>query len=293
MHNARTMADSRDDKTDVLIALSLEILDALVVIATPGWIEVEVTVGQREGKSFAHSIVATERASREARAELGLDLGEVRAALDEALSELRAALGERPIATVIVRREGDARATVTALSSEPRILHEQTIDERLYPYRVYTEALFDAAREASTIDAGQRALSSEAAGHDDWEYDGRTLELQLKKGVLPWRIYRAQVVATWARESETLLWGWANDELPERTKTLASAARESTRSSPGLGALRRPHLPADEPFASALARLAAARAGAWAVYPASYESGVIYLGILRDREPGAPLSAGG
>lgn len=272
-----------DARSDELTALALEILDTLVVIATPGWTELSVTIDRREGKAYAHSVVALEKQRRDARPELGLDLGEVRAALDEALGELDALLGRTELASLALHRSSDEHVVVAALASDGRILVEQTLDERFYPYRVYTEALFDAALAAATIDEGQRALSAEAQGHDDWEYDARTLELQLKKGVLPWRVYRAQVIATWAKESETLLWAWANEELPERSKSLSIAARDSTKSNAGLGALRRPHLPADEPFASALARLAAARVGAWAVYPAVYESGVIYLGVLRDR----------
>jgi hypothetical protein len=95
-------------------------------------------------------------------------------------------------------------------------------------------------------------------------------------------MYRAQVVGSWARESETLLWAWANEEMPETCRALSRAAREGAKSEPGLGALRRPHLPADEPFAFALAQLAAARQGARGVYPAAHEQGVIYLAILRD-----------
>jgi hypothetical protein len=272
-----------DPKSEALTALALEILDTLVVIATPGWTELSVSIERRDAKPFAHSIVARERAPRDARAELGLDLGEVRASLDAALDELDELLGRGALASLAVHRASDVDATVALLASDARLLAEVPLDERLYPYRVYTEALFDAALAAAKIDEGQRALSAEAQGHDDWEYDAKTLELQLKKGVLPWRVYRAQVIATWAKESETLLWGWANDELPERSKSLSNAARESTKSHPGLGALRRPHLPADEPFAGALARMAAARVGAWAVYPAVYESGVIYLGVLRER----------
>lgn len=271
-----------DAKSDELTALALEILDTLVVIATPGWTELSVTIERRDGAPYAHSIVAREKSPRGPRAELGLDLGEVRASLDAAIAELDVALGRGALASLALHRSSDEHVVVASLASDGRMLSEQTVDERLYPYRVYTEALFDAALAASKIDDGQRALSAEAQGHDDWEYDARSLELQLKKGVLPWRVYRAQVIATWAKESETLLWAWANEELPERSKSLSIAARDSTRSHAGLGALRRPHLPADESFASALARLAAARVAAWAVYPAVYESGVIYLGILRD-----------
>lgn len=272
--------------THPLTPLSLEILDALVVIATPGWTELEVTVDRRSDdptKAYAFAIVARSVQERGPRAELGLDLGEVRAALDEALSDLDAELGsDKRVRAVIVRRTGDDRASLQFLASDGALLAEVVIDEGLYPYRVYTEALYEAAFGARSIDDGQRELVTEAQGHDDWEYESRTSELLLKKGVLPWRVYRAQVIATWAKESETLLWAWANDELPETAKALARRVLEGTRNQPGLGALRRPHLPADEPFASALARLAAARAGAWAVYSAVYENGVIYLAVQRE-----------
>lgn len=267
-----------------LTPLALEILDALVVVATPGWIEVEVVLERRGEKATAYTIVALQSAPAAARADLGLDLGEVRASLDEALSELDPATR-----SITVLRDGDERAVLSLLGADGAVIDEVAVGEMHYPYRVYTEALFDAARGASVIDEGQRALVAEAQGHDDWEYESRTAELLLKKGVLPWRVYRAQVIATWAKESETLLWGWANQELPETARAMARAALEGTRNQPGLGALRRPHLPADEAFASALARLAAARAGARAVYSAVYESGVIYLAILREDGPRATV----
>jgi hypothetical protein len=273
-----------------LTALALEILDALVVIATPGWTEVEVTVDRRDDKAFAHSIVARSLTTVAARPELGLDLGEVRAALDEALSELAREAGPSLRALVVVR-DGDERAVLSLCAADGAVIDEVPVGDGLYPYRVYTEALYEAAYGARSIDEGQRALVAEAQGHDDWEFESRTAELALKKGVLPWRVYRAQVIATWAKESETLLWAWANDELPETAKAMARKVLDGTRNQPGLGALRRPHLPADEPFASALARLAAARAGARAVYPAAYENGVIYLAILRDESSRATVSS--
>ncbi len=268
---------------EALTPLAMEIVDALTVIATPGWTTVTLAVDHRGDQPYAHSIVATERGTPPPRAELGLDAGEVRAALDEALADAERALGNPgALREVRVQREGDLHATVTLLGPGPRIFDERTLDERALPHRVYTEALFSAALAASALDAGQRALSEEAQGHDDWEYDARSARLELRKGVLPWRSYRAQVVGTWAKESETLLWAWANEEIPDTAKALSRAAREGALRDPGLGALRRPHLPADEPFASALARLAAARAGARAVYPAVYDHGVIYLALTPD-----------
>ncbi len=266
---------------EALTPLAMEIVDALTVIATPGWTAVTLAVEHRAARPHAHSIVATERAPTAPRAELGLDAGEVRAALDEALADAERLVGEPGcLREVRVSRDGDLQATVTLLGEGPRLLAEQTLDERALPHRVYTEALFSAALAARSLDEGQRALSEEAQGHDDWEYDARSARLELRKGVLPWRSYRAQVVGTWARESETFLWAWGNEEIPDTAKALARAAREGAAREPGLGALRRPHLPADEPFASALARLAAARAGARAVYPAVYDHGVIYLALM-------------
>lgn len=278
--------------THPLTPLSLEILDALVVIATPGWTDVEVTVDRRDDKPYAFSIVARASSASAGRVDLGLDLGEVRAALDEALIDVERELGgQARLSSLRVTRDGDDRATLRLFAANEAPITEVVIDESLYPYRVYTEALYEAAFGARVIDEGQRELVTEAQGHDDWEYESRTAELLLKKGVLPWRVYRAQVIATWAKESETLLWAWANNDLPETAKAMARRVLEGTRNQPGLGALRRPHLPADEPFASALARLAAARAGAWAVYPAAYENGVIYLAVMKEGSTRGTLPA--
>ncbi|MDP3274761.1 MAG: hypothetical protein Q8Q09_06155 [Deltaproteobacteria bacterium] len=267
---------------DASTALSLELIDALTVIATPGWTAVELSLALREDRPFAASLVSEGSEEGLARAAMGLDPGDVRAALDEAIAELAEQVCARPVtlARVRVERTGDEYAHVEAWDTRGVSCLVCAIDGRHLPTRVYTEALYAQGLEAAErMDAGQRALAAQAQGHDDWEYDARTTQLSLKKGVLPWRTYEAQVLGSWARESETLLWAWANEELPPTCAALARSVREGTRTEPGLGALRRPHLPADEPFAMALARIAAARTGASAVYPAVYEAGVLYLAI--------------
>lgn len=264
-----------------LVPLTMEIIDALTVLARPGWQQLSITVERVPERVFASSIVESAGQWKDLRADLSLDPAEVRASLDEALSDL-CKLSATEVTHLSIVRDGDKSACLTAKSANDETLFECSLDERHVPHRVFTEALFEAALSAAArIDRQQQWLAEQALGHDDWEYDGRYAKLVLKKGVLPWRSFSAQVVGSWAKESETLLWAWANRELPPAATVLSRKLREQPALEPGLGVLRRAHIPSDEGFASALARIATARSDANAVYPAVYENGVIYLAIYK------------
>ncbi len=261
----------------------MEIVDALTVIARPGWQQLELTVEATGDRVFASSIIESKGQWIEERADLGLDPVDVRAALDEALGDLVKSSSKK-IATLSIERDGDRKCHLAAKDQADAVLFECTLDERHSNHRVFTEALYSAALAAAArIDAQQQWLASQALGHDDWEYDSRYAQLVLKKGVLPWRSFSAQMIATWAKESETLLWAWANQDLAPPSTELSRRMHAQPPSEPGLGVLGRAHIPADEGFASAMARLATARSDADAVYPAVYENGVIYLAIYKDR----------
>jgi hypothetical protein len=151
---------------------------------------------------------------------------------------------------------------------------------------VFTDALFDALAATEPAAArGQAALDAAVAGHDDWTYDAGTGALALTKGVLPWRTLRAEVLGSYAHESATFLWGWANGHLDPRSVRAVTALRDAARASQGLGALVRPSLPCEEGFALRLARLAAARVGATGIYRASYGPGVLAFAVFLATEP--------
>jgi hypothetical protein len=261
----------------------MEIVDALTVLGRPGWQQIELTIERTAERTFVSQLVETRGDWHAQRADLGLDPVEVRASLDEAVTDL---LKIRTDFVTVLRvdraSQDESEVLLSALDATGSELFACALDARMLEHRVFTEALFATALAAADkIDAQQRWLAVEALGHDDWEYDSRYAHLVLKKGVLPWRSFSAQVVGSWAKEGETFLWAWANQELPPAATVLSRAVKQQSLSDKGLGVLRRAHIPADEAFASALSRLATARSDAACVYPAVHEQGVIYLAIHR------------
>ena len=126
----------------------MEIVDALTVLARPGWQRLELAVEHALDTSgarvFASSIIETAGQWIEQRADLGLDPVDVRAALDEALGDLVQSSGAT-IASLSIERDGDRRSHLAAKDRADVILFECALDEKHVDHRVFTEALYAAA----------------------------------------------------------------------------------------------------------------------------------------------------
>ena len=261
-------------------ALALEIVDALSAVVPRGWQRVELRIG-RGTQGRARVTEMTTRVAVEpppAKPSLGLEAGSLQGAVNEALSDLFVLLGcvdpvpsdvtvERAAPDGFALRIGDA--------------HTIAIDRSLADYLLFTDALFAALDVVqSDFQPRQTALSTEIAGHDDWEYDAATTTLQLKRGVLPWRALVAVPVGSLAFESESWLWGWANDALPAAATAAVASVRDASRSEHRMSVLRRAELPCSEEFAVRIAAIAALRMGARGLYGAPFGTGVMFLAVM-------------
>lgn len=275
-----------------LTALALEIHDALMVTAPRGWQRVEIDLERRGGALRVREMrSALDPAAAGAdKPDLGIDAHEFAGILAAAASDLlgvaRAAGTPWTGAAMAMHREGRARAVLELREPGGAVARRIELGPDALDALVFTEALFDALVEVEPIAArNEAALEADIAGHDEWNYEQQSCELLLSKGVLPWRTLPAQIIGTYAPESATFLWGWANEHVDPRCTRAVVALREWARTVPGMRVLLRPSLPCEEGFSVKLARLAAVRMGARGVYRASFGPGVLAFAVFPPAPP--------
>lgn len=270
-----------------LVALALEIHDALMVVATRGWQSVHLRLERRNDGTLRVAELTTNLGPEGAKPkpELGVQAGSFHGVLNEAIVDLEGFARSQALAwtasALKMVREGTDRAALELLDEHGTAVHSIALEPEVLALGLFSEALMELVLETlPEADRRQEALLNDIAGHDEWNYDAAARKLDLAKGVLPWRSLRAEIVGTYAEASETWLWGWANRSLNSASTTAVRALLESLRTRAGLSAFARPSLPCDERFASLLALLAAVKMDAKGVYPASYGEGVVYLAVF-------------
>lgn len=274
--------------------LALEIVDTLTLLAPRGYASLRVAIEREPLRAGAFTAVL-DRAfeAPPVKPDVGVDLEGMRAVLDEALGDLLRAMGartgERSVAALRVEREnvtarGASQVRVALLDAEEQEIFAIELPPRALRQLIFTDALFELTHELGPrIASAQQAFVRDIEGHDDWAFDQATRTLSLARGALPWRTYDASLLGTWARESETFLWAWANREVAPSSVDEVAKVRDALAVDPGLGAFRRSTIPCEKRFAGALAQLAAAQLGALGVFSGDYGAGELFLAVLERR----------
>jgi hypothetical protein len=269
-----------DAPPDAQQGLALEIVDALAGVVARSWQKLELRLVRGAHGRARVAEIGTHVAidPPPVRPPLGLEPGSLQGAANEAIADLLEMLGvakDLPTDLVVERKtDGSFELRIGSRSVAISTAHAELL--------LFTEPFFDALVEVENVfEPQQKTLSAEIAGHDDWEYDATTQTLQLKKGVLPWRALRAVAIGSMAYESESWLWAWANDALPEGASVDVARVRDGALNAPGMSVLRRAEMPCSEEFAVRLAAIAAMKMGARGIYGAPFETGVMMLAVLR------------
>jgi hypothetical protein len=105
--------------------------------------------------------------------------------------------------------------------------------------------------------------------------DTGTLTLTLGDGTLEFPLL---ILASYSRESSTLLWSWANPSIDRAWRGPMASVREKMAKL-DVSAFTRERTWMEPAFAMVLAQLAAWRAGARGVLPADQGPGVLFLGL--------------
>jgi hypothetical protein len=269
---------------------ALEIVDAAMVIAPRGWRSVRLELERRAADSIRVAELTTHLAGDRplAKPSLGLEVGAFHGVINEAINDLRATLVTRGIAWTAaafrIDRRDDGAYVCALLDANDAVAHSIVLEGARADALIFTEPLFDALLAAEPAMAErQAALSERVRGHDDWNYDSAVGTLTLSKGVLPWATLHAEPIGSFAYDSETWLWAWANDALADERRAMTRRLRDAARTERGMSALVRPTLPCTEAFATRIAALAAHRVGAEGIYGAPFGPGVLILAV----SPGA------
>lgn len=269
------------------VPLVLEIHDALTMVAPRGWTSVRIHLARHsDGSLHVSEMSTTVSADRTLpKPDLGLDpQGFSRNILHAAIGDLASAARAHGLAwpeTVLTfERQGLQRATLSLLDERETVLHTFVLHEQELAHALFTEPLFDLfVQNLPEADRRQRIFLADINGHDDWNFDAATGQLTLFKGVLPWRIYRAQAIGSYAHESGSWLWAWANEFIDPAARRAVTAIRDQALRTPGLALFTRSCLPASERFASILSLVTGAWMDAQGIYPAPYGPGTVYLAI--------------
>ncbi len=267
--------------SELLKALTLALQDSLMVVAPPGWTEVDLDIvaspaGFRVGALSAKGNGSTQPPPR---APLNIDVRAEATRLGEGLTELTRVLadsgkpwdggkvkvsrGKDFVEWKLLLPDGAVRWFTRLLlpDLETLVFSDDLFDLLRGTERAFHSLQGDFARRLGTTTA-----------HD---YDETTQRLTLTAADGTVAHAKAQLVGSYTREDFLWVWGWAVAELDEActAKVRHVCAPENTQA--GLSALWRDHFHCDEGFAWALASHLTVAVGG--------------RGLVRAESPGLPV----
>ncbi len=266
---------------ELLKALTCAMQDSLMVIAPPGWVEVELDVIGHHGALQVQSVSAKGKGGTAPppRAPINVDPQAEAGRLGEALTELSRALAangkEWAGGKVKVVRTPDFIDWKLLLpDGAPRWftrLLQSDVDAL-----IFTDALFDLLRGTErAFHALQGMFAKTVGGTTGHAYSEETQELSLTQTDGTVVKARAQLVGTYRRESFLWMWGWAVDDVADACTAQVKRVCDPDTTAPGLSALWRAHFHCDEGFAWAIAAHATVA--------------VSGRGLIRVESPGHPV----
>jgi hypothetical protein len=244
---------------DILKALTSALQDSLMVVAPPGWTEVELEIVSTPEGLRVGSLSAKGNGSAQppARPPLNIDVREEATRLGEGLTELTRILASHGKSwdggkAKVVRGkdftdwklllpDGSVRWFTRLLQSELDAL-------------VFTDDLFDLLRGTErAFHSLQGAFAQKLGPTTGHAYSEETQVLCLTGANGMVVRAPAQLIGSYTRENFLWVWGWAVEELaPECCDKVRHVCAPET-AQPGLSALWRDHFHCDEGFAWALA----------------------------------------
>ena len=245
--------------SDTLKALTSALHDSLMVVAPPGWTEVELDVVSVPDGLRVQGLSAKGNGSTEPppRAPLNIELREEANRLGEGLTELAQSLEDQGKGwnggkVKIVR--GPDFADWKLLLPDGSVRWFTRLVRAELDALVFTDELFDLLRGTERgfhSLQGSFAKSLPAVRGHDYSEEDQILTFTWDDGTKAKA--PAQLIGSYSRENFLWVWGWAVEELSpvcwDRVKRIC--APDATQ--PGLSALWRDHFHCDEGFAWALA----------------------------------------
>jgi hypothetical protein len=256
---------------DTYLAITQALQDSLMVVATPGWREVDLELVMTPSGVRIISLAARGDGANEPppRAPINIDKDDEADRLGDGLTELNTLLesdGKKWEITRAQIRRGPDSSEWKLVQTDGTLVWSQKLGPDQLDQLVFTDALFDVLRGTGKAVASLQkdfdAKHSGATRHEFNEFDGTlTLYGPGTKFTAP-----AQLIGTYAGDNFLWVWGWAIDEIDKEVTDRVRAVCAPDAAQPGLSALWRDHFHCDEGFAWALASHVAVAMGARGVY---------------------------
>lgn len=252
-----------------------------MVIAPPGWAEVELEVIGSNGALQVQSVSAKGKGGNAPapRAPINVDPHAEAGRLGEAITELSRVLAANGKEWTggkvkVVRTPDFIDWQLLVPDGSPRWFTRLTASE--VDALIFTDALFDLLRGTErAFHSLQGMFAKNVGGTTDHAYAEETQTLALTQGDGKVVQARAQLVGTYRRDSFLWMWGWAVDEVAPACTEKVRRVCDPDTTAPGLSALWRAHFHCDEGFAWALAAHATVA--------------VTGRGLIRVEAPGHPV----
>lgn len=266
---------------DTIRALTQALHDSLMVIAPPGWTQVDLELAPTPRGLRVQALSARGDGAQEppARAPLNIDPKEEAIRLGEGLTELRqllAANGKKWDGVKAQITRGPGFSDWRLVQSDGTPLWFNRLSSGQLDQLVFTDALFELLRGTERAFSSLQHSFAQRVGvtttHRYSESD--QLLTLIQEGGVELRA-PAQLVGSYARENFLWVWGWAVDELDAACSVRVKAVCAPEATQPGLSALWRDHFHCDEGFAWAIASHVAVAIGA--------------RGLFRAEETGQPV----
>ena len=266
---------------EILKALTSAMQDSLMVIAPPGWVEVELDVVRSKDALQVQGLKAKGKGGTAPppRAPINIDPRAEAGRLGEALTELVRILEQhgKPWdgGTLKVARTADF-ADWKLLSPDGGVRWFTRLLQSELDALLFTDALFDLLRGTErAFHALQGMFGQTVGGTTDHAYSEVTQELTLTRSNGAQVHAPAQLVGSYDRETFLWVWGWAVDDVAPACTDRVKRVCDPDTLAPGLSALWRDHFHCDEGFAWALA--------------AHVTVAVSGRGLIRVERPGHPV----
>lgn len=274
--------------------LTFTLHDSLMLLAPPGWREVELRLVPASGGLRLQELRTQGDGSKapRPRPELHVDLHEEAARLGEGLTELASLLkGRWQPGSVLIQRPSTQFVDWKLLGTDGSVAWFTRLEAKELGSLLVTDALLNALLGTErAFDELQGQLQRRLGRMKGFAFDHAHGVLRLDWAEASAEV-PAQIVGTYLPEIFTWAWGWSDEAQLASTDRVRRICQPELKPD-GLAALWRPHFYCDEGFAWALAGHVAVSIGARGLFrgqPPDTNGALIFA--LLDLPPSAAASA--
>lgn len=273
--------------------LLLELMD-LVALAFPEPLS-QMRVEFRPDESGRRPVLANlggkARPGQPRRPELGFDDPALLASVDDLLGDFADATERQGGVRVLsgrldIEEDEDGARNVLLVRAEPDgevAVMTRRYDQSELRWLLWTGPLFERLNATEERERAQRAdVEALLAGTARFAIDMQQGSIAFSGDARPELTLAFELLGSWSAEARRYLWGFANDQVPERLRRNIEGLRQRSAAW-GLRALSEESFGCPEPCADRLARHAAVELGARGVFRAPFSSsqgrGFLYLAL--------------